>query len=104
MKGQVIAEISVIPLGTASPALSHYIADCLKVLKDAPDISYQLTAMGTIIEGPLERVLWLAQKMHQAPFEMGAQRVITSIKIDERRDKSQTMKDKVESVVSRREE
>ncbi len=99
MPQQVIAEISVTPLGTASAGLSQYVAACVDILKQAPEVSYQLTAMGTIIQGPLERVLELAGKMHQAPFAQGAQRVVTTIKIDDRRDKPLTIEGKVQAVV-----
>jgi uncharacterized protein (TIGR00106 family) len=99
MPQQVIAEISITPLGTASTSLSHYVAACVDILKQAPEVSYQLTAMGTIIQGPLERVLELAGKMHQAPFAQGAQRVVTTIKIDDRRDKPLTIEGKVQAVV-----
>jgi len=99
MPQQVIAEISVIPLGTASTSLSHYVAACVDILKQAPGVSYQLTAMGTIIQGPLERVLELAGKMHQTPFAQGAQRVVTTINIDDRRDKPITIEGKVQAVV-----
>ena len=98
MKESVIAEIRIIPLGTATAGLSHYVAACLDVVKEAQDISYQLTAMGTIIQGSLERILELAQKMHEVPFAMGAKRVATTISIDDRRDKPQTMEDKVKAV------
>ncbi len=98
MKEQVIAEIQIAPLGTPTTSLSQYVASCLNVLKQAPDVSYELTAMGTIIQGPLERVLDLAQKMHEVPFAMGAKRVLTTIKIDDRRDKLATMESKVKAV------
>ena len=98
MKEQVIAEIAVAPLGTSTTSLSQYVASCLNVVKKAPDISYQLTAMGTIIQGPLERVLDLAQEMHEVPFALGAKRVLTTIKIDDRRDKPATMESKVKAV------
>ena len=101
MKEQVIAEIHVVPLGTANTSLSHYIAACLDTVKQAQDISYQLTAMGTIIQGPLERVLELAQKMHEVPFAMGAKRVTTTINIDDRRDITTTIEDKVKAVLSK---
>ena len=99
MKQKVIAEVSVIPIGTPTPGLSHYIAACIDILKDTQDIRWEVTPMGTIMEGSLERVLEFAQKMHQAPFEMGVQRVLTTIKIDERRDKPQTMEDKVRAAL-----
>ena len=98
MKGSVIAEIKIIPIGTATTSLSRYIAACINTVKQAQDISYQLTAMGTIIQGPLERVLELAQKMHEAPFAMGVNRVVTTINIDDRRDKSITIASKVKAV------
>jgi len=98
MKELVIARIQIVPLGTATTSLSNYIAACLDVVKRAKDVSYQITAMGTIIQGPLERILELAQKMHEVPFAMGAKRVATYIDIDDRRDKLQTMEDKVKVV------
>jgi uncharacterized protein YqgV (UPF0045/DUF77 family) len=51
--------------------------------------------MGTIIQGPLDRILELARKMHEAPFAMGAKRVMTTINIDDRRDKIATTENKV---------
>jgi uncharacterized protein (TIGR00106 family) len=101
MKEQVIAEIHVVPLGTATTSLSHYVAACLDTIKQAQGISYQLTAMGTIIQGPLEQVLELAQKIHEVPFAMGAKRVATTIYIDDRRDRLATMEDKVKAVLSK---
>jgi len=101
MREQVIAEIHVVPLGTANTSLSRYIAACLDTVKQAQDISYQLTAMGTIIQGPLERVFELAQKMHEVPFVMGAKRVTTTMTIDDRRDTPATMEDKVKAVLSK---
>ncbi|MFC2051310.1 MTH1187 family thiamine-binding protein [Chloroflexota bacterium] len=98
MEGQVIAEVKIIPIGTVTTSLSRYIGACFNTVKQAQDISYQLTAMGTIIQGPLERVLELTQRMHEVPFEMGAKRVVTVINIDDRRDKSATMDGKVKAV------
>jgi uncharacterized protein (TIGR00106 family) len=99
VKESVIAEIKIIPIGTATTGVSRCVAACVDVLKGAQDIDYQLTAMGTIIRGPLERVLELAQRMHEVPFDMGIKRVVTTISIDDRRDKSATIESKVEAVV-----
>ena len=98
MDGEVIAEIQIVPLGTATTSLSQYIAACLGAVEQAPGVSYQLTAMGTIVQGPLARVVDLAQKMHETPFAMGARRVLTTITIDDRRDKPATMASKVRAV------
>ena len=98
MKEQVIAEIHIFPFGTATTSLSRYIAACIDIVRQAQGITYQITAMGTIIQGPLERVLELAQKMHEVPFAMGVKRVVTSINIDDRRDKLITIESKVKAV------
>ena len=98
MKESVIAELKIIPIGTATASLSRYVAACISVLKQAQDINYQVTAMGTIIQGSLERVLELAQQMHEVPFTMGADRVVTTLSIDDRRDKVITIESKVKAV------
>jgi uncharacterized protein (TIGR00106 family) len=93
-----IAEVSVVPLGTKTPAVSQYVARAVKVLGQEKDIRYEMTAMGTIIEGDLDRILAVVKKMHEGTFGDGVDRVITTVKIDERRDKAQSMKDKVDSL------
>ena len=54
--------------------------------------------MGTVIEGDLAAVLEVIRKMHETPFQKGIQRVYTTIKVDDRRDKEAQMDKKVESV------
>ncbi len=98
----VIAEIKIVPLGTETTSLSQYIAACLGAAEQAQGISYRLTAMGTIVQGSLARVIDLAQKMHEAPFSMGARRVLTTVTIDDRRDKAATMASKVRTVQTAR--
>ena len=94
----VIAEVKILPMGTGQPGVSHLIADCVSLLDGAKDITWQVTPMATVIEGPLERILELAAKMHELPFSKGVQRVVTTINIDDRRDKKITMNGKVKAV------
>ena len=98
MKDPVIAEIKIIPIGTTTTSLSRYIAACINVIKQTQDITYQVTAMGTIIQGSIGRVLELAEKMHEVPFTLGVTRVVTTINIDDRRDKPATIESKVKAV------
>jgi len=93
-----IAEVTVIPIGTGSTSLSAYVADMQRVLKTVEGITYELTSMGTIIEGPLGRILAAVEALHESPFRGGAQRVSTSVKIDDRRDKDSTSRSKLEAV------
>jgi len=55
--------------------------------------------MGTIIQGPLPRVLGLVQAIHELLFAVGAQRVVTVINIADSRDKSATIESKVQAVI-----
>ena len=98
MKDSVIAELKVVPLGTQTASLSKYVAAVIDVVRQTKGITYQITPMSTIVQGPLSRVLELTQAMHEVPFTMGANRVSTSISIDDRRDKLITMESKVKAV------
>jgi uncharacterized protein (TIGR00106 family) len=93
-----IAEVSVVPLGTKTPSVSQYVARAVKVLEREKDLKYEMTAMGTIIEGDLDRILAAARKMHEGVFAEGVSRVLTTIRIDDRRDKPQGIREKVDSV------
>jgi len=94
----IVAEISVVPLGTGNASVSEYVADCMDVLAGHSGIKYRLTPMGTILEGPLDLVLKVTRAMHEVPFTKGAVRVITTLKIDDRCDKRLSMKGKLDSV------
>ncbi len=96
-----IAELSIVPIGTESTSLSSYVAACVGVLKDS-GLIHEVHGMGTIIEGELKEILDVVLKMHEVPFKAGALRVVTSLKIDDRRDKEASAKAKVESVVRKR--
>jgi len=43
-------------------------------------------------------ILAVAKKMHEGVFGKGVARVLTTVKIDDRRDKAQGMKEKVDSL------
>lgn len=93
-----IAEVSVVPLGTKTPSVSQHVAKAVKVLQQEKNVKYEMTAMGTIIEGDLDRILAVVKKMHEGTFGEGVSRVVTTVKIDDRRDKAQSMKGKVDSL------
>ncbi len=93
-----VVEVTVVPLGTGTPSLSSYVAECEKVLDRYEDLKHILTPMSTVIEGELDRILEAIREMHEVPFIKGAQRVSTRITIDDRRDKKLTMEGKLKSV------
>ena len=94
-----IMEISIVPVGTSTASVSSYVRDAVKILKDEKNIKHELTSMGTIIEADsVEELLSLANKMHNIILKGDVQRVVTSIKIDDRRDKKLKMEEKIKSV------
>ena len=93
-----IAEVSVVPLGTKTPSVSQYVARAIKILEQETGIKYEITPMGTVVEGDLDGILAAVKKMHEAVFGEEVVRVLTTIKIDDRRDKPQTMNGKLDSV------
>ena len=90
-------QIAVIPMATQSTSLSRYIAALQEELQKSGAI-YQLTDMGTIVEGDATHLLQLAARLHELPFAMGLKRVITTIQLDDRRDKGTSLGDKTQSV------
>lgn len=57
--------------------------------------------MSTLIEGELPVLFKVIESIHEVPFEHGIKRVATNIRIDDRRDKKQTMASKLDSVQSK---
>jgi len=92
-----IVEVSVVPLGTADTSLSRYVAKVIEVVRES-GIKYEITPMGTILSGSLEEIFPVILKMHERCFEEGVRRVLTLIKVDDRRDKMVEPQDKVSSV------
>lgn len=95
-----IMEISVIPIGTQGPSVSQFVAECAAILHQQ-GVRYEITSMGTEVEGTVEELLRLAEQLHRAPFNKGVQRVVTTIRIDERRDKKLSIAGKKKAVLKR---
>jgi uncharacterized protein (TIGR00106 family) len=94
----ITAEITIIPIGTSGTSLSDYVAAAISAL-DNNGIKYELTGMGTLLESKnIDEIFAAIKVAHEAVFVVGADRVATSIKIDDRRDIDRTITDKVSSV------
>ncbi len=94
----VIAELVVSPHGVGT-SLSKYVKEAVKVIDNYPGIRVWHHPMGTVIEAKsLETILDVTKKAHLALIEYGCKRVVTTLKIDDRRDKPRKMEDKVEAV------
>lgn len=93
-----IVAVSVAPLGTGETSVSKFVAEAERVLQNYPDLEYRLDPMFTTIQGDLARIFEAIVQMHEKVVEMGALRISTVIKIDDRRDKNVNMAEKVQAV------
>ena len=92
------ADLTVIALGRPDASASAYIAEIQRRLAAQDRVGYRLHAMGTSLEGTAADILAVVAELHAVPFELGVPRVYTVLKLDERRDREQTLDDKVRSV------
>jgi uncharacterized protein (TIGR00106 family) len=95
-----LAEVNVIPIGTPTSSIGDWIAEAVRVL-EKEGMKYELSPMGTLVEGKTSDILALVRKMHEAALKKGINRVVTTVMIDDRRDKEVTMKSKVAAVKKR---
>lgn len=75
----MLAEFSVAPIGSGIH-LSKQIAKAARVVEES-GLDYQVTAMGTLIEGGWDEVMAVIQKANQALLQEN-ERVYTRIAID----------------------
>ena len=91
----MLVEFSTFPLGK-SEGLSEEVSKSIKIIEES-GLDYELTAMGTLLEGDWDQVMETIKKCHMAISE-NYDRVETSIKIDDRVGKTGRLKGKVQSV------
>ncbi len=91
----VLAEFSIVPLGKGT-SLSPEIARILQRVIES-GISYRTNPMGTVIEGEWDRVMQVIRQCHEEALK-NSDRVVTTIKIDDRKGGGQRMDRKLESL------
>jgi len=91
----VIAEFSVVPVGKGEE-LAELVAGVVDII-DRSGLPYQLTAMGTLMEGEWDVVLTLIKECHFKMRLQGA-RVLTRISIDDRENAVNRLTGKVRDV------
>jgi uncharacterized protein (TIGR00106 family) len=92
-----IVAVSIAPIGVGA-SVGPYVAEALRVARGQDRVRVELGAMFTTLEGDLGEILALVQRMQEAVFARGAERVSTVVKIDERRDRAVRAEDKVRAV------
>jgi uncharacterized protein (TIGR00106 family) len=91
----MIIEFSVVPIGKGEP-LAGPVARILDIV-DRSGLPYQLTAMGTIVEGEWDEVMGVIRECHRA-MRKESSRVSTHIVIDDRDRAKGRITGKVEDI------
>jgi uncharacterized protein (TIGR00106 family) len=76
----MLVELSIIPLG-GDPHLSQRLAEALKII-DESGLPYQLTPLGTCIEGEWDEVMPVVRHCHEQ-LRQTSPHVITTIRIED---------------------
>ncbi len=94
----ILALLRVVPIGTASPSLSSYVAKVIEVLRKR-GVNYVLGPMGTSIEiDGFDELAQLLKEIVEVLRKEGVQRIAIDVSIDIRFDKELTLRSKVASV------
>ncbi|HEX8988267.1 MAG TPA: MTH1187 family thiamine-binding protein [Rhodocyclaceae bacterium] len=91
----VLLEFSMYPTDKGE-SVSAYVARSLDII-DRSGLPYQLTPMGTIIEGEWDEVMSVVTRCFDA-MQKDCNRVATQIKVDFRAGSAGRLKSKIESV------
>jgi uncharacterized protein (TIGR00106 family) len=90
----VVAEFSIHPIGSGT-SVGRYVKKAVRALSKIPGLTFDVTPMSSVLEAEnIGTILEAVQVTHRALRSMGAKRISSSLRIDERLDKPRTMSDK----------
>ena len=93
----IISQLSIAPVGN-DVSLSKFVKIVINVLRKN-DIKFETNDMATIIETEdLDTLFNVVKEAHNEVINNGAKRVITELKIDDRKDKNVKIGAKVKAV------
>lgn len=93
----IISQLSIAPVGKGS-SVSKYVKLVIETL-EKENVKFETNAMATVIEtDDLDTLFNVVQKAHNAVVKAGAERVITELKIDDRKDKNATTESKLDAL------
>ncbi len=94
----VLAEFAMFPTDKGA-SVSEYVSKVVDAI-DKSGISYQLTPMGTLLEGNWDEVINVITKCYNV-LEEHSDRIYSVVKFDYRKGEQPRMKQKVDSVKSK---
>jgi len=93
---RMIFEVGIVPLDKGE-SVGKYVAKVIKIIHKS-NLPHKLTAMSTQIEGEWDEVMPLIKECHEEMRKL-SNRVLTSIKIDDRKNAKNRLTGKVDDVV-----
>jgi uncharacterized protein (TIGR00106 family) len=93
---KVAADLCIVPMGVG-PSVSPYVRE-IRTIIEASGLTATMHANGTNIEGELSAICRLASHCSARLAELGVQRTFFTLIFSTRRDKDQTMADKMAAV------
>jgi uncharacterized protein (TIGR00106 family) len=93
----IISQLSIAPIGKGT-SLSKYVKIAIDSIKKNK-VNFKTNDMATVIETEdLKTLFKIVEEAHNAVLKSGVQRVITELKIDDRRDKKVKIGTKLKAV------
>lgn len=93
----IVAEVSVSVLGEGS-SIGRFVKVAVASLKKSGLKTFSGPNATSLEAVSIEEILDAVKAAHLAVVEMGAKRVVTTLKIDDRRDKPATMQTKLKAI------
>ena len=91
----LVAEFSIHPIGMGT-SVGRYIKAAVRAMSGIPGLTVDVTPMSSVLEAEsIGTILEAVEVSHRALRSMGAKRISSSLRIDERRDKRRMMSDKI---------
>jgi uncharacterized protein (TIGR00106 family) len=90
----LIAEFSIHPIG-AGTSVGRYVKAVVRAMSEVPGLTFDVTPMSSVLEAEnIGTILRAVEVSHRVLRSMGAKRISSSLRIDERLDKRRMMSDK----------
>ena len=96
---KVLCDFNLVTIGSGI-SLSPYIAECEIIFRRA-GLKTKIHALGTNIEGDWEKVSEAIGACHKRLHEIGASRLLSSLKIASRIDRDQSIEEKIRAVTEK---
>jgi uncharacterized protein (TIGR00106 family) len=94
----MLVEFSIVPLGKGA-SVGEDVARVIRIVEKS-GLPYKLNPMGTVVEGDWDSIMNLIKKCHKSVMR-GGERVVTTVKIDDRKGRRNMIESKIKSVEKR---